>query len=277
MARWENIKNQILAGTLEDAQGERNTKNFLDSLCESFNSKGRIPLNQQHDMSLQSVGYIENFKVIAAGNDQKEWNLVGDVYFHDIDIDEAMRGFSYSITEDIRGDFDNQKVSVYLPFPLYNDQAIFDDLIESGEGIVVGAWRKKSANPDEIALVMGIVLFVAGPWYNNFWNNTLTPLFTRLLENIGPGKSFDYVQTAKGHLDETYGIYFIPVRGKENDCFLFGKIMHGMNLATTYLANDAMAKSRGVHLVRLIFSEALDTYELKMIEYQDGSVVNNPL
>ena len=69
------------------------------SLCASFNSKERVPLNQQHEMSLDTVGYIDNFKVVQAGVNKDEWNLVGDVYFHDVDIDEALKGFSYSVTQ----------------------------------------------------------------------------------------------------------------------------------------------------------------------------------
>lgn len=277
MAKWQNLKNQILAGTLEDSQGERNTKEFLHSLCKSFNAKGRMPLNQQHDMSLEPVGYIENFKVVESVSSEDEWYLIGDVYFHDVDINEALRGFSFSVTEDIRGDIDNKLLSVYLPFPLYNDQSLINNLLGSGEGVVIGAWRKKAATPDQIALIISFALFVASPAYTNFWNNTISPLFDRLLRNIGTEKSFDYVQTAHGHLGETFGIYFIPVRGNENYCFTFEKVLQGMDLVDAYLANDNMAKSKGIHLMKLIFSETTNTFELKLIEYQDGSIINNPL
>lgn len=277
MTKWKNLKSQILAGTLEDSQGERNTKKFLHTLCESFNAKGRMPLNQQHDMSLEPVGYIENFKVIESVSNKDEWNLIGDVYFHDVDINEALRGFSFSFTEDIRGDIDNKLLSVYLPFPLYNDQPLINNLLDSGEGVVIGAWRKKSATPDQIALIISGVLFIAGPAYTNLWNNKISPLFDRLLKNIGLGKSFDYIQTSQGHLGETFGIYFIPARGKENNCFTLEKVIAGMDLVDAHRANDTMAKSKGIHLVKLIFSEATNSFELKLIEYKDGSIINNPL
>lgn len=110
MTKWNEIRNQVLANTQLDSQGERQTKESLLSMCESFKKKQRLPLNQQHDMNLDSVGYIENFRVVLSDTEEKKWSLIGDVYFHDVELDEALKGFSYSITEDMQGDLSEKKL-----------------------------------------------------------------------------------------------------------------------------------------------------------------------
>lgn len=275
MAKWKELKQQVLASTHQDSQGEKNTKESLLSLCEQFRSKERLPLNQHHDMSLEHVGYIENIQVVQADKDGKEWNLVGDVYFYDVDIDEALKGFSYSITEDILGDASNRQVGVYVPFPYYQDQKVLEELANIGSGIVAGAWRKKAADPATVSLIISFALFVAAPAYTNYWNNKVSPLLKQLLARMGGNHSVEYVQTSQGRLGETYGIYFIPLRGKEHECLTLKLVLDGIRIAKNHVAADELAAQKGVHLVKLIFSGEKYSYELKTIEYQDGSVVKH--
>lgn len=275
MPIWKSLKRQILAGTKLDSYGERNTKEFLERLCSTFSLKESVPLNQRHNMALDPVGYIKNFEVIKSTSGENDWELVGDVYFHDVDIDEALKGFSYSAIEDIKGDIDNKNVGVYLPFPKYNDEKLLDDVLSVGENIVVGAWRKKAADPESIALIISCLLFVASPAYTNYWNNTISPLLRKLLDRTSIGRSVDYVQTSKGHKDETYGIYFIPVRGIENECLTLNNILEGIAMAEKYVLSDHLAKDKGVHLIKLIYSESVSKFEFKYIEYQDGSAINH--
>ena len=275
MPKWNNLKGQILASTLQDKQGEKNTKEFLLSLCDSFNSKERIPLNQQHDMSLDPVGYIDNCNVLQSVDYKGEWNLVGDVYFHDVDIDEALKAFSYSVTEDIKGDFKNRQLGVYLPFPFYNDSLLINELLIADDGIVIGAWKKKCAEPVSTALIVSYALFLTAPAYTNYWNNKISPLLSRLLNKLTEQQAVEYVQTGEGHKGESFGIYFIPTKGKERDCLILSKIMQGLLLTNDYVVKDKLAKDKGVHMVKLIYSDIKDLYELKSIEYQDGSIINN--
>lgn len=143
MANWKELKRQILAGTKEDSQGESNTREFLESLCKRFSARGRIPLGQQHDMSKESIGYIENFSVVPSMSDSEHWDLVGDVHFHDVDIDEAMRGFSYSANIDMVGDIQDKELAAYLPYPHYGDEKLLGAISSVEDGIVAGAWKKK--------------------------------------------------------------------------------------------------------------------------------------
>lgn len=273
MPKWSNLKEQILAGTLEDKQGETNSKEFLLSLCDSFNAKKRTPLNQEHDMSLDSVGYIENFKVIQSKTNKNEWNLVGDVYFHDVDINEALKGFSYSATVDIKGDAGNKKLGIYLPFPMYNNTPLIDELLTTSDGVVVGAWKKKAADPVSCALIISFALYLTAPAYTNYWNNEISPLLTRLFKKLGKDQTAEYVQTGEGHNGETFGMYFIPIKGEEKKCLALNEVLQGIDLTYKYIEDDEFAKDKGVHMIKLIYSKAKNIFELKSIEYQDGSII----
>lgn len=274
MTKWKELKRQVLAGTKVDSQGERNTKEFLVRLCESFNSKDRLPLNQRHDMSLDHAGYIDNFNVVPAGDQENEWNLIGDVHFHDMEIDEALNGFSYSVVEDLEGSNDNRMVGVYVPYPYYQDKEVLKDLAATSPGIVSGAWRKKAADPGTVSLIISFALFVTAPAYTNFWNEKISPLLSKLLKKLSDGHSAQYVQTSEGPQGEVFGIYFIPESGNELECLTFQLIMDGIEMVKAYVAADDLSARKGVHLVRLIYSVEQDAYQMKSIEYQDGSVIN---
>jgi hypothetical protein len=275
MIEWKELKNQILAGTKEDSQGETNTKEFLLSLKASFNARGKIPLGQQHDMSKEAVGYINNFDVIPDKADESYWNLVGDVYFHDADIDSALRGFSYSTNIDIVGDLENKQVAVYVPFPYYNSKDLLGEIVEVSEGVSAGAWKKKNASPEYISLAISLALFVAAPAYTNLWNTKISPVLAKLKSKLGNSHSTDFIQVAKGSLDETYGIYFIPERGNEENCFTLKNIIAGIEMVNRHIADDDLAREKGVHIVKLKYSIQSQTFELIVVEYLDGSVINH--
>lgn len=275
MTEWKEIQGQVLASTQLDSQRERHTKESLLSLRKSFSRRQRLPLYQQHDASLDSVGYIENFRVVPTDSRETEWHLIGDVYFHDVELDEALRGFSYSVTEDLQGDFSSKEVGVYVPYPFYQDNDFLRNLARTSEGIVAGAWRKKAADPGDISLIVSLLLFTASPAYANFWNNKISPLLRELVDNVKTGKSVEYVQTSKGNLGETYGIYFIPPRGTDSKYLTLSLVMDGIHLAEEYIRHDSLAQSKGVYLVKLEYSQAKSAYQLASVEYSDGSVLKH--
>jgi len=275
MAKWKELKRQILAGTKIDSQGESNTKEFLVSLCKSFNSRGRIPLGQQHDMSLEDVGYIDNFNVIPDGKDNNHWNLVGDIYFHDIDIDDALRGFSYSVNQDLAGDLEKKEVAVYVPFPFYNDHELLNEIAGINNGVVSGAWKKKNADPASLSLIISFALFLGAPAYTNYWNNKIEPAYKKLRAHLGKKHGIDFVQTCKGPNGETYGIYFIHAREDEDSCFSLKNVLSGIQLVENHILNDNLAKEKGINLVKLQYSEENKIFKLRVVEYLDGSIIKH--
>jgi hypothetical protein len=224
-------------------------------------------------MSLEPVGYINNFRVVPADEEGKEWSLVGDVYFHDVEIDEALRGFSYSIIEDMRGNCEDRQLGVYVPFPYYNDDSLLSALTTVESGIVAGAWRKKAAAPDTVSLIISFVLFLAGPAYTDYWNKKVSPLLAQLRSLLGASHSVQYVQTSRGPLGETFGIYFIPPSGSDHEYLTLSLIMEGIRAAERHVASDDLAAKKGVHLVKMGFSNK--AYGLQSVEYQDGSIVKH--
>jgi len=226
-------------------------------------------------MSKEAVGHINNFDVIPDKTDESHWNLVGDIYFHDVDIDSALRGFSYSVNIDITGDLENKEVAVYVPFPHYNSSDLLEEIVELSDGISAGAWKKKNASPDYISLAISLALFVAAPAYTNIWNTKISPVLSKLKDRLGNSHSTDFVQVAKGHLEEIYGIYFIPERGREEGCFILEKIIAGIELVNRHVANDEIAREKGLHIVKLKYSLRSQEFELIVVEYLDGSIINH--
>ncbi|PKM30862.1 MAG: hypothetical protein CVV07_06510 [Gammaproteobacteria bacterium HGW-Gammaproteobacteria-11] len=275
MAKWKELKKQILAGTKEDSQGESNTREFLQSLCERFSARGRIPLGQQHDMSKESIGYIENFAVVPSKNDSDHWDLVGDVYFHDVDINEALRGFSYSANIDMVGDIQERTLAAYLPYPHYRDEKLLDAISSIDDGIVAGAWKKKNADPASVSLIISFLLFAASPAYTNFWNNKVSPTFKRIREQLGKKHKIEFVQVAEGVRGESFGVYFIPSGEDEEFAPLLSQVTDAMNMVRDHLESNVFAAEKGVHLVKVRFSGKEGRFVLLAVEYQDGSVINH--
>jgi hypothetical protein len=274
MTRWKNTKGQVLATTNQDGQGEVHTRESLNVLRDKMAKSGRLPLNQQHDLSLDTVGYIENFEVKPNESDPNEYALTGDIYFHDVDLDEALQGFSYSITEKLVGP-EQAEVAVYLPHPFYNDLSLLEDFANIGVWVSSGAWRKKSLDPATVSLVISLVLFATAPLYTNFWNKKVAPVLEGLRERLGDDHSVDFAQMHCGPSGKTYAAYFIPPRGSSCGYLTVDKVFDGNERLDAMIQEDELAISRGVHLARLTFSEDTGRFEITSIQYSDGSVINH--
>src|SRR5258708_868392 len=108
------IRGQVLASTCIDSQGERFDKAFLDELAAK--TPGRMPLNQQHEMKLPTVGFVENLRVQKIP-DSEDWELVGDVTYEG--TAPALGGFSFSTTRIVHRATAQQHLSLYVSFPHY--------------------------------------------------------------------------------------------------------------------------------------------------------------
>jgi len=231
-----------------------------------------MPLHQRHDISLDTVGHIENFRVVQDADDAAHWNLVGDVTFKDIELDEALKGFSYSITDRLVGE-ENPVAAVFVPYPYYNDRKLLSELIQDQERVAAGAWRKKQADPQTVSLLISFALFLGAPAYTNYWNSTLSPLLKKLSSRIGIGNSVDFCQTLTGSRGETYAAYFMPTRENSPDQLTLSLVSDALERISEFIKNDEMARSRGVYLARLAYIDS--RYELITVQYLDGSVVNH--
>jgi len=270
------IKGQRVASTNLDLHGERFSKNAL----EKFAGKNeRIPLHQNHDMSKPTVGYIENFRVEADPSNVGEWVLIADVHYLVEDIDEAaFGGFSISIKEAFAGNQTNPDFEIYLPYPIYNDTNLVESMASEFSDAVICKWQKKGKDTLSHALIVSLVGLVLKPIWEDIYKEHIRPQLNGLFGILSHLKkkniSADFVQGLFGPRGESVGAYFIPIRGKENDCYTDEKIFAGVRKAHQFLFSDKKSLSIGAKKIKLLFNPKNRSFEIIHIEYADGSDAN---
>ncbi|WP_027370109.1 hypothetical protein [Desulfovermiculus halophilus] len=266
------ILNQTISSTHEDSQGEKNTKEFLLALAERFGE--RIPLHQHHDMRLETLGYLKNFKVVPDEESSGEWLLKADVYFSCETIDEALGGFSYSITEPISDNFDVAKYQIYLPWPHYNNQDLIDELLSEDKDLAVGKWRKKTVDPDTVGLIYNVAIFMFAPLWTNVYNNHVAPMIKKLFsktQNLkSKGLSIDFIQQAGDFKGELIQIQFIPDRGNEEKCLKEQLVYEGLKKVENFLKTGPDANTVGIVRVKLMYDIFINQYRLIHVQYKSG-------
>jgi hypothetical protein len=159
------IKDQILAGTRLDAQGERNSKEVLEHYASTFAGRN-MPLNQHHDLTLPVIGHIEDLRVVPDAVSPGDWQLVGDVLLHKDDVDPEFGGFSFSYMEKLRHSLKQERIEVFLPYPHYNDVSLIEEIFEDGYASV-GKIVRKGATPETIALIVTVAVAVLQPLWED--------------------------------------------------------------------------------------------------------------
>ena len=265
---------QIIAGTRMDGHGERRSKEFFEHLIASF--PPRTPLHQQHDMAAETLGYMENFRLVPDKNEPDEWNVIADVYLTSDNIDEALRGFSYSALETIGGNVESPLYYVYLPYPTYNDAAFISELISEESELLAGRWIKKALDQSTLIglIATGVALSLSPEWDIQYKEN-IRPAIKRLLSFVPrlkeKGVSPDLIQCAVGHHGEAIQVYFIPDRSDEIGSFSDEHLLAGLNTVKVFLNIDNKSKSVGVARIKLYFDKLRYRYVLFHVQYLDGT------
>jgi hypothetical protein len=267
---------QIIAGTQVDGHGEKRTKEFFEKMLSSYPQK--MPLNQQHDMRKETLGYLENFRLIPSVNETDEWNVIADIYITSDDIDNALKGFSFSALETIGGNTTTPLYYVHLPFPLYNDEEFIETLINSDDDLMVGKWIKKAIDPTTIGLVAtGIALFF-GPEWDIQYKSRVRPAMNKLLSHIPKliekDVSPDLIQHVVGYLDERIKVYFVPDRSDVVASYQEHYILPALCMVRDFLEIDEKSKITGLEMAKLFFDKQKDSYVLFHIQYLDGTDVH---
>lgn len=276
MKQMKNISQQTLASTHLDAHGERNTREFLDRICQQHVGK-RMPLHQQHDMSRETIGYAENFNLVDDEGTGESY-LKADVYFTCETIDEAMQGFSWSYVEPLTSNFNSSEYRLCLPYPLYKDESFIADITSTDPLLGIGAYKKKQLDPNTVGLLLSGVFFFFGPMWNNTYNEHVAPRLKKLTSQLPKlqdrGCSADLVQIVGGNLKEEIGVHFIPDRGREVESFDVKAIEAGLAEVQRFLAKDEKSKSVGIYRIKLYFNRGPNKYMIFHVEYIDGSDIN---
>jgi hypothetical protein len=270
------IKNQILAGTRLDAQGERNQRDWLQRFADMYAGK-RMPLNQQHDLSLQSPGYAENLRVIPDDASPGDWTLIGDVCYEGERLELPAGGFSISFLEVLRSGQSQETFHVYLPYPHYKDQEFLNEVFAEGF-VSVGRWAKKAADPNTIALVGAVVVAVFAPIWDNTYKLRIAPLVSRFFqERFGSlrarGIHADFIQYISYDGYEVEAL-LIPSRGREEHCFGIEKTSAAMFKVHDYLVGLERNHVR-VAKVFMRFDDSADQFAFIRIKFADGSITRD--
>jgi hypothetical protein len=268
--------NQILGGTRLDTQGESLPLEALESLCENFLGR-RIPLHQKHSMAEPTLGYIENLHLTPDNNDKGKWSLVGDVYVTHGTLDEALKGFSISLTLPLR-EVANPDILLYIPFPHYNNAEFVADL-STDPKLTIGKWIKKEADPTALAIFGSVVVLIITPIWDDIYKRKIAPKIYQFLENHfsriqNAGIGFEHQQILDYESHEI-AIRFIPAAGIERYCFDPDLLRAGISYVIDHLKSDSRAKSPGVERIVLKYDIGSRTYTLFRIEYKDGDVAHH--
>jgi hypothetical protein len=267
------FRDQTLATTNPDRQGERLTKDFLERHCASM-AQARFPVHQQHDMRKRVLGYIENARLIPDPNNPEEWRLIGDVYVDQGALDDALAGFSISGVETMFC-AEEATAMLYLPFPHYNDNDLVAKAIADPE-LSVGKWIKKSAEPLDWALLGSAFAFAITPIWDDVYKRKIAPRIDELLARLLPifqkkGLATELIQIILLNSVEVE-VRIIPVRGKEKECLHSRVVGSGLRMVVAFLTADPKATSIGVKRVVIFFDEVSSVYKLHRLEYADGQV-----
>lgn len=263
--------NQTLGGTRLDRQGERLPLAELQAICEKCRGK-RIPLHQKHSMAEATLGYIENLRTLADG--ESDWSLIGDVYLTQGELDEALKGFSISLTLPLRS-VENPELLLYIPYPHYNDSALIEGLATDST-LSIGKWVKKEADPTAWAIFGATIAFAVTPIWDDVYKRKIAPavdrfLETHLLQLQQAGMNLEHVQHLiyESHQVE---VRFIPAPGKERFCFSTDLLRSGISQVIECLSQDTKAKEPGVERIILSYDIGCRAYTLLRVEYKDGEV-----
>ncbi|WP_020411207.1 hypothetical protein [Microbulbifer variabilis] len=271
----ELFKDQCLAGTSKDKQGEKVPREILQGFVDSYKGK-KQSINQQHELHLEQIGYVENLRLIESPNEEGEFNLIGDVSC-DIDkLSTVVGGFSIFYLEKSHEASNDEDFSVYLPFPHYNDEGLIQELLEN-QSSSVGKWVKKAADPATTALIGSFLFFAFAPVWDDTYKNHLAPRLTVFLKSALKKLRSKNINTNLIQKIEVDGkfvqIVLIPNKDDEESCYTERKLINAMYEVHKHLKSDS--NRADIDSVFMHFDREKDKFDLHRVEYSGGRVVNH--
>jgi hypothetical protein len=266
-------KDQAVMSTRQDTQGEKQTKEHLDEIVA--NTPPRFPLGQHHDMSKPYCGYMENFRVVPIESGPGEWMLIADIHIESGNVADAVGGFSYGWTTKYRRNQERVEGAVYLPYPHYNDEELVDKLLETSLPLEVGKWHKKAADPEPIGLIVTFVLFVLAPTWQKLYDTRVHPYLTKLIADLKEKTrdlKYHYGFQIRDEQGRTVSVYLIPTQHEPLYFSHLATLKGGVEAAMAYLTTNDLAKTRGVHLLKLRYDSLVGDYVVFSVQFCDGTV-----
>lgn len=276
MSIYKKHINQTIGSTREDLHGEKRPKEFFERFAKDWGE--RKPLHQHHDMSKETIGYMENFRVVPDEEYDGEWCLKADIYITSDDVDEAMRGFSYSCIETVWGKKDNYQHCIFLPFPHYNDKDFIDELVASSKDLAVGRLIQKQLDPLTVGLITTSITFLLAPGWTNIYNEHVRPRIKSLFSYIPKLKkkhiSPEFYMHVQGHKKEMIQVNYIPDRANETESLNDEYVFDGLKQVDEFINKDIKSRTIGIKRIKLYFDTTSSTYKLFHVEYLDGNDIH---
>jgi hypothetical protein len=274
-------KGQIMGGTRLDRQGERIPKAQLERIVEKTRGK-RSLLHAHHDMSKPPTGYYENVRLVQDPDTPSEWNLVADITVETGSLTEAIGGFSISYLELKYEGTDPICGHIYLPYPLYNDDAIVKAASnEMRNG--VGKWVKKGDAIAIVALILGVLYFVLKPvWdqaYAELYKDKVGKLIDhfkntrKLLQEKGVGTELVLIMKSD---EAQIEIRFMPDQSDVESGLKTDAIMEGLRTAHAYIASTPITAGRSLDRLVMRFDSSAGSYVLDRPDYAPSNIKLDP-
>jgi hypothetical protein len=275
VSSYEILRNQIIAGTGLDHHGENYSKDFFEELITSL--PPRLPLHTQHQMSKQTCGHLENFRLIPH---QDQWVVIADVFIKNGHSTPDFKGFSFSATKPMTGNLHSPSILIYLPYPAYNDQDLINDLLCDNPGLMVGKWIKKGLSDLQIGLIASTVCLLIGPEWDIQYRTHVRPVIKDLLAYASKLRERKIPVELVQQVDfagKAVQLYFIPERENsfaEVESLKIENIESGYRSAVAALENDSKSYTIGVTRIKLIYDLSEKKFKVSHIQYQDGTDIN---
>lgn len=268
----EHFKDQVLLSTNVDSQGEKLTKEELNSIFRDMEGK-RIPIGQAHDASQPYVGYFKNARIVEDPNNKNEYNIIADVYCDPSKLTTILGGLSYSALQEIYRTNQDPLIAIYVPFPYYNDKNFISSFTDENFPLLVGKWKQKAADPYTVAIISTVVTIVLTPIWNQIYNEKFAPYLDKLLDNnkLNSKLKYDVVIKSEDESGNKFHLYFISNRDDLKSIRSY-IIQTGISSVKTYLENSEKAKTVGIAMVRLKYNNDYSRYDILNVTFKDGTV-----
>ena len=263
----KTILGQVLSNTRRDSQGEQLSPEDLHAFLNRL--PARMPLHQHHDNTLPICGEMTNFRILPDPEDPKHLVLVCDVTYDDEKIQGPTAGFSWSAVTEAKCRSAQPAYSLYLPFPLYNDQRLIDTLMSADPTLAVGKYVKKNTTPALVALLV----FAAKPLWDTIYKQLFEEQFVSLIRKLRPVLPDELAFECAVEVPvSTYrprpqAIFALAGRGMD----AVANVPDGLEAAKSFCESDFLATGKSISRVRMSFQPESTRFVVLDVRYVDGT------
>jgi hypothetical protein len=267
----KKINNQPVASTHTDSQGESFTLETLQIIASSI--PPRVPLNNNHDMTLPPCGEMTNFHIIQDPSSPGHHLLCCDVEYDDEKTLPDFKGFSWSALQPTHRNSEIPDFEIYLPYPLYNDKDLNHSILKSNANLVIGKFIKKAADPLTIALIALLLKPVWDTTYKQLLEDKVQILITSLKSKWPTSVPIDIsFELPIDYYTPRPTVILCPNRSA--GLFALLTTSNGVETALDYCAGDYTETGKLISRIRLNYDSTSSSYNVTTVEYASGETTS---